>query len=138
MMMRVSSSLKVCPSFGPFTIIRIHRSGTKLLTVRRPGGIKPTPFAKGPVIQSFFVRGPTHITQTDVWVSREDTLSLFSRFGDWVSGMGVARGFKGRLVPAIWYLQDRLSFDAPLAVAVKLIHCRQPVAHMSRRTLLYE
>ena len=33
-----------------------------------------------------FIRGPTHITQTDVWVSSGDTLSLFKRRGDWVSG----------------------------------------------------
>ena len=33
------------------------------------------------------IRGPTHITQTDVWVSRGDTLSLFKRrvdlIGNW-------------------------------------------------------
>ena len=29
----------------------------------------------------WFVRGPTHITQTDVWVSRGDKLSLFKRRG---------------------------------------------------------
>ena len=26
-----------------------------------------------------FVRGPTHVTQTDVWVSRGDTLSFFQK-----------------------------------------------------------
>jgi len=41
------------------------------------------------------IRGPTHITHTDVWVSRGDTLSLFKRFGDWVSGaIDLGRGFK--------------------------------------------
>ena len=33
----------------------------------------------------FLVRGPTHITQTDIWVSRRDTLSLLKRRGDWIS-----------------------------------------------------
>ena len=29
-----------------------------------------------------FIRGPTHVTHTDVWVSRGDTLSLFKRRGN--------------------------------------------------------
>ena len=33
-----------------------------------------------------FIRGPTHITQTDIWVSCGGTISLFKRRGDWVSG----------------------------------------------------
>ena len=33
-----------------------------------------------------FIRGPTHVTQTDVWVSGGDTLSLFKRRGNLVSG----------------------------------------------------
>ena len=32
------------------------------------------------------IRGPTHVTQTDVWVSRGDTLSLFKRRGNPCSG----------------------------------------------------
>ena len=34
----------------------------------------------------WFIRGPTHITQADVWVPRGGTLSLFKRRGDRVSG----------------------------------------------------
>ena len=34
--------------------------------------------------QKSIVRGPAHITQTDAWMSRGDTLGLFKR-GDWVS-----------------------------------------------------
>ena len=36
------------------------------------------------------ILGPTHITQTDVWVPWGDTLSLFQKtrgLGDWVSGI---------------------------------------------------
>jgi len=32
------------------------------------------------------IRGPTHITQTDIWVSRGGTLSVFKRRVDWASG----------------------------------------------------
>ena len=34
-----------------------------------------------------FIRGPTHNTRTDVWVSRGDTLSLFKRRGE--KGIGL-------------------------------------------------
>ena len=44
-----------------------------------------------------FIRGPTHITQTDVWVSRGDTLSLFKRRGDLIVVIGVGRRFKSRV-----------------------------------------
>ena len=37
-------------------------------------------------LQGHLVRGPTHVTQTDVWVSRGDTLSLFKRRGNPCSG----------------------------------------------------
>jgi len=43
------------------------------------------------------IRGPTHITQTDVWVSRGDTLSLFKRHREKGVGLvviGVGRGFE--------------------------------------------
>ena len=43
------------------------------------------------------IRGPTHITQTDVWVSRGDTLSLFKRRGDLIVVIGVGRRFKSRV-----------------------------------------
>ena len=39
-----------------------------------------------PAILLCFIHGPTHVTQTDVWVSRGDTLSLFKRRGNPCSG----------------------------------------------------
>jgi hypothetical protein len=41
-----------------------------------------------------FIRGPTHITQTDVWISRGGTLSLSKRRGDYVNGIDVGRRFE--------------------------------------------
>jgi len=40
-----------------------------------------------------FIRGPTHITRTDVWVSCGDTLSLFKRRGE--KGIGLVVGGYG-------------------------------------------
>ena len=56
------------------------------------------------------IRGPTHVTQTDVWVSRGDTLSLFKRRGDCLVVIGVGRGFQN---PSDWVSATacaRLSF----------------------------
>ena len=44
-----------------------------------------------------FILGPTHVTQTDVWVSRGDKLSLFKRRGDLIVIIGVRWRFKSRV-----------------------------------------
>jgi len=40
------------------------------------------------------IRGPTHVTQTDVWVSRGDTLSLSKRRGGLIGNCCTASGSK--------------------------------------------
>ena len=44
------------------------------------------------------IRGPTHVTKTDVWVSRGDTLSLFKRRGEKGIGSGNWCGLTVRTV----------------------------------------
>jgi hypothetical protein len=49
-----------------------------------------------------FIRGPTYVTQTDVWVSRGNTLSLFKRRGEKGIGSGNWWGLTVRAVNGEW------------------------------------
>ena len=64
----------------------------------------------------YLIRGPTHIAQTDAWVSRGDTLSLFKRRGGLIGNCCCAGASKivCRLT-AIWYIADWVMSFWPVA-----------------------
>jgi len=58
-----------------------------------------------------FIRGPTHITRTDVWVSCGDTLSLFKRRGNPCSGNCCTEaGQRSRVVVVVVFLRNLYTF----------------------------
>ena len=65
---------------------------------------------------SQFFRGPTHVAQTDVWVSRGDTLVMFKRRGGLIGNCCTAGASKIACRPTIWYSGDWVTNFSTTAV----------------------